>query len=342
MAGSDEAAESTQTPETTQWRRASKFYRRPLGLPWLIGLVVVPLLLGVIGYGEVKRNRSEVTGPTGVLPTLSAPPGPSTASAIPALSLAPLSITRSGNSITLHGDLPNTAAKESLMNTVKASGGPNINIIDKVRVDPDVNSLDFSNAGPVFKAAASIPDFNLAVKGDTITLSGTAGTGDQQEAVEQAANAAWRNLNIVDTMSISGPVMPTGSPGQALPAPGGAGNACSNLQPDVKALGPITFATDASTLTPAGVQALNQVAAKLEACPGAKVTVKGYTDNTGNDAINMPLSENRADAVVDFLIARGVTRDQLTAKGLGSADPIADNGNPEGQGKNRRVEIVVS
>ena len=104
-------------------------------------------------------------------------------------------------------------------------------------------------------------------------------------------------------MSIGGPVMPTGSAGPA-PAPGGTGNACSNLPSDVKALGPITFATDTFTLTPAGVQTLGQVADKLKACPGAKVTVKGYTDNTGNDAINLPLSENRADAVVDFLIAR--------------------------------------
>jgi peptidoglycan-binding protein ArfA len=327
MAGSDEA------PETTQWRRASKFYRRPLGLPWLIGLVVIPLLLGVIGYGEVNRNRSEVNGPTGALPTFSAPPGPSNAPAIPALSFAPLSITRSGNNITLQGDLPSTAAKGSLVDAIKASAVPNVNIVDKLRVNADVNSLDFSNAGPVFKAAASIPDFILAVKGDTITLSGTAESGDEQEAVEQAANATWRNLNIVDTMAISGPVSPTG---------GGAGSACLNLQSDVKALGPITFATDGFTLTPTGVQTLGQLADKLKTCPGAKLTAKGYTDNTGNDAINMPLSETRAKVVVDFLIARGVARDQLTAKGFGSADPIADNGNPEGQGKNRRVEIVVS
>jgi peptidoglycan-binding protein ArfA len=338
MAGSDEA------PETTEWRRASKFYRRPPGLPWLIGLVVIPLLLGVIGYGEVNRNRSEVNGPTGPLPTLSAPSGPSNAPVIPVLSLAPLSITRSGNNITLHGDLPSAAAKASLLDAIKASGVPNVNIVDKLRVNPDVNSLDFSNSGPVFKAAASISDFNLAVKGDTITLSGTAESGDQQEAVEQAANVAWRNLNIVDTMAISGPVMPTGSPGPA-PAPGGTGGAagaCPNLQSDVKALGPITFGTDASSLTPAGVQTLGQVADKLRACPSAKVTVKGYTDNTGNDAINMPLSAARANVVVDLLIARGVARDHLTAKGFGSADPVADNSNPEGQGKNRRVEIAVS
>ena len=61
------------------------------------------------------------------------------------------------------------------MNAVKGSAGPNINITDKIRVNPDVNSLDFSNAGAVFKAAASVPDFGLAVKGDTITLSGTPG-----------------------------------------------------------------------------------------------------------------------------------------------------------------------
>jgi peptidoglycan-binding protein ArfA len=335
MGGSDEA------PETTEWRRTSKFYRRHLGLPWLIGLVVIPLLLGVIGYGEVDRNRPHLNVPTGALPTLSAPPAPSNAPTIPALSLAPVSITRSGNNITLHGEFPSAAAKDSAVNAVKASAAPNVNVIDNLRVNPNITSLDFSNAAPVFKAAASIPDFVLAVKGDTITLSGTAGSVDQQEAVEQAADAAWPNLNIVDTMGISGPVTSPGTPGPA-PAPGGAGNTCTNLQSDIKALGPITFEANGSKLTPAGVQTLKQVANKLKACPGANVTVNGYTDNTGNEATNIPLSENRADAVVDFLIARGVTRDYLTAKGFGAANPVADNGTPDGQAKNRRVEIVVS
>jgi peptidoglycan-binding protein ArfA len=207
MTGSGEA------PETTEWRRVSKFYRRSLGLPWLIGLVVIPLLLGVISYGEANRNRSEVSGPTGALPTLTAPPGSSNAPTIPAISLAPLSITRSGDAITLRGDFPNAAAKASLVNTIKASAGPKVNVIDTLRINPDVTSLDFSNAGPVFKAATSIPDFTLAVQGDTITVTGTAVSGDQQAAIEQAANAAWPNLNIVDTMVISGPVTPTGSPG---------------------------------------------------------------------------------------------------------------------------------
>jgi peptidoglycan-binding protein ArfA len=336
MGGSDEA------PEATEWRRTSKFYRRVPGLPWLVGLIVIPLLVAVIGYGESDRPRPEVNGPTGALPTLNAPKPPGAAPntpTIPAIALAPVSITRSGNDIKLSGDMPTSAAKESLLAALKGGFGGNINIIDNVRINRDITSLDFSNAAPVFKAAASVPDFGLAIKGDTITLIGTTGSGGQQDAIEQAANAAWPNLNIVDTMGIGGPVTASAPPG---PVPAlGPGNACSHLRSDVKALGPISFATDGSALSPAAEQTLDQVADKLKACPGTNVTINGYTDNTGNDAINNPLSTTRADAVADYLIARGVTRDHLTAKGRGAADPVADNGSPDGQAKNRRVEIVV-
>jgi peptidoglycan-binding protein ArfA len=251
-----------------------------------------------------------------------------------------VSITRSGNDIKLSGDTPTPEAKESLLAALKAGFGPNINIIDDVRINRDITSLDFSNAATVFKAAASVPDFGLTIKGDTITLIGTTGSGGQQDAIEQAADAAWPNLNIVDTMGIGGPVTASAPPG---PAPAlGPGNACAHLGSDLKALGPITFVTDGSALTPNDEQTLNQVADKLKACPAARVTINGYTDNTGNDAINNPLSTNRADAVADYLIAQGVMGDHLTAKGHGSADSVADNSSPDGQAKNRRVEIVVS
>ena len=343
MAGSDEA------PEATKWRRTSKFYRRPPGLAWLIGLVVIPLLLGVIGYGELDRTRSHVNGPTGALPTLNVPNphgGAPNMPTIPPISLSPVSITRIGNDIKLSGDLPSSAARDSLLEALKAGFGPNVNLIDNLRINPDITSLDFSHATALFKAAASVPDFGLAVKGDTVTLTGTAGSGDQQDAIEQAANAAWPNLNIVDTMGTNGPVTSNGPPSPApaspAPAPAGAANACANLSTDIKALGPITFPTNGFSLTAADEQTLNHVADKLKACARAKVSINGYTDNTGNDAINMPLSANRANAVADYLIVSGVTGDQLMAKGLGSANPVADNGGPDGQAKNRRVEITVS
>jgi peptidoglycan-binding protein ArfA len=336
MAGSDEA------PAATEWRRTSKFYVRLPGPPWLVALVVIPLLLAVIGYGELDRARPGFNGPTGALPTLNAPKSPGgrpNTPKIPAIALAQVSVTRSGNDIKLSGDMPSPEAKESLLAALKGGFGPNINITDNVAINRDITALDFSNAAPVFKAAASVPDFGLAVKGDTITLIGTTGSGGQQDAVEQAADAAWPNLNIVDSMGIGGLVTSSAPPG---PVPAlGPGNGCTHLRSDVKALGPITFANGGSALSPAAEQTLDQVADKLKACPGANVTINGYTDNAGNDAINIPLSTSRADAVADYLISHGVSRDHLTAKGRGAADPVADNTSAGGQAQNRRVEIVV-
>lgn len=217
MASSDEA------PETTDWRRTAKFYRRPPGIPWLIALVVIPLLLAAIGYGVVDRNRSQQNEPTGALPTL-APPSSGgaepTAPTIPPLTLAPASIVRHDNDITLRGEFPDAKAKAALLDAVIASVGPHANVIDLLGINPDVNSLDFSDAGPVFDAAASIPDFSLVVSGDTITLAGTAASIEQADAIEQAAEDAWPNLNLVDKIAISGPITPTGSSSPA-PAPGG-------------------------------------------------------------------------------------------------------------------------
>ncbi|OBI50663.1 hypothetical protein A5707_14705 [Mycobacterium kyorinense] len=206
-------ADSGEASETTEWRRASKFYRRSPGVPWLIGLVVIPLLLGVIGYGLLDRTRSETNESPGALPTLSPPsqPGalPNTPT-IPPISLAPVSVIRTGNDITLRGEFPDAKAKAALLDAVIASVGSNANVIDYLGINPDVNSLDFSDAGPVFNAAAAIPDFSLSVEGDTITLTGTAASADQEDAVEQAAEDAWPNLNLVNEMETSGPVMPTG------------------------------------------------------------------------------------------------------------------------------------
>jgi peptidoglycan-binding protein ArfA len=105
---------------------------------------------------------------------------------------------------------------------------------------------------------------------------------------------------------------------------------------------PITFATDGYTLSPSSGQQLTQVADRLKACQNTHVAVNGYTDNTGNEAINGPLSNSRARSVADFLVSHGVSADQVTAQGFGAADPVASNDTPDGRAQNRRVVIVVS
>jgi peptidoglycan-binding protein ArfA len=329
-------AGSGKPAATTDSRRAPGFYRRPPGLPWLIGLVVIPLLIAVIGYGAFDRHRS-LNGPTGALPTLA----PSSRSGAPNFSLAPLSITRNGNNITLSGDFPDDSAKAALLNALKGSLAPNVNIIDQIHINPDVDALDFSNAGPVFKDSASITDFNLTVNGDTITFAGTAASQDQKNAVERDAVHIWSNLKVVDKLVVNGPPAPPGPPPSPAPP---AASGCTDLQSAINAVtgGPITFGTNAFSLTPAEEQMLTQVADKLKACPNAHAAINGYTDNFGTEGINIPLSNQRAQAVADFLVAHGVASGQLAVKGFGSVNPVAGNDTADGRAKNRRVEIVVS
>jgi outer membrane protein OmpA-like peptidoglycan-associated protein len=68
--------------------------------------------------------------------------------------------------------------------------------------------------------------------------------------------------------------------------------------------------------------------------------VQGHCDNTGSDAVNDPLSQKRAEAVVAALVSQGVAAERLSAVGKGSHAPVADNDSDEGRAKNRRVEFV--
>ncbi len=87
---------------------------------------------------------------------------------------------------------------------------------------------------------------------------------------------------------------------------------------------------------------LDRFATTLNQNPVTMVTIIGHTDSTGTDAINNPLSVNRAAATRDYLVARGVATNRIAIDGRGSSEPIADNSTAEGRAKNRRVEIFVA
>jgi outer membrane protein OmpA-like peptidoglycan-associated protein len=69
--------------------------------------------------------------------------------------------------------------------------------------------------------------------------------------------------------------------------------------------------------------------------------VYGHTDSTGNDSINLPLSQNRAQAVSNYLSSRGVASARIGTRGFGASQPIASNATVEGRQQNRRVEIKI-
>jgi len=102
----------------------------------------------------------------------------------------------------------------------------------------------------------------------------------------------------------------------------------------------ILFDTGKSTIKPESVPVIDQIYELMSNNPSLKVSIEGHTDNTGTPASNKTLSETRARAVVDALVAKGISKARLSSKGWGQEKPVADNRTEEGKAKNRRVEIV--
>jgi len=103
----------------------------------------------------------------------------------------------------------------------------------------------------------------------------------------------------------------------------------------------IQFQTGSANIKPESYKMLDEIFESAVVAEGLKLGVYGYTDNSGSDAVNIPLSEKRANAVKAYLMQKGLTDNRIEAKGFGAAKPIADNSTEMGRSQNRRVEIVL-
>lgn len=104
----------------------------------------------------------------------------------------------------------------------------------------------------------------------------------------------------------------------------------------------VLFDTAKYSLKPGAREKLAKISGIVLAYPGLRLDVEGHTDSVGSEEYNQQLSENRAGSVRDFLIAQGISRDSVSARGFGEASPVATNDTAAGRQQNRRVELVVS
>lgn len=103
--------------------------------------------------------------------------------------------------------------------------------------------------------------------------------------------------------------------------------------------GNVTFETGRADLRPSFFDVLNSVGLVLQEYDKTIIEVMGHTDSTGSEAYNQTLSEQRAQAVGQYLIAQGIDRRRLLTQGFGESHPVASNDTPEGRQANRRVEL---
>ena len=104
----------------------------------------------------------------------------------------------------------------------------------------------------------------------------------------------------------------------------------------------IFFDVNKFYLKPESEIELDKVVELLKQNSGLKIEISGHTDNVGSPADNLTLSNNRAKAVVNYLISKGIAEQRLTFKGYGETQPIADNDTEDGRSKNRRTEMKVT
>ncbi len=102
----------------------------------------------------------------------------------------------------------------------------------------------------------------------------------------------------------------------------------------------INFDTGKATIRPDSEPVLTEVVTLLQKQPDWYLMVAGHTDNVGTDAVNTPLSQQRAQAVIVWLGAKGIDKARLTPAGFGARKPLADNATEDGKAKNRRVDLI--
>lgn len=117
--------------------------------------------------------------------------------------------------------------------------------------------------------------------------------------------------------------------------------ACQSLFVSVISNGTIQFETASARIDKDSAGLLDVVVSIAQRCPTGKIEVQGYTDTDGSTQDNLQLSQQRADAVLQYLVNAGVDGARLTAVGYGQTSPVASNDTQDGKAKNRRIEFLV-
>ena len=236
-----------------------------------------------------------------------------------------------GTGVTLTGFVASDAERATIVNAAAAAFGPT-KVVDQlaVRAGTPAAGIDAAVgrlAGVVTSFGARVESGQARLVDTVLTVTGTAFTA--QAATE--ANAAVAGA-ATGGVTASGTVAAPAAPDQTT---------LSARLKDLLGRSGINFASGSAEITPESESVLVTAAQSILSVPGVNIRIDGHTDDQGSAASNRTLSEQRANAVRQDLIAKGVPAAQLTTQGFGPDQPIADNGTDAGRAANRRIEFTV-
>ena len=192
-------------------------------------------------------------------------------------------------------------------------------------------------SGRVFsglEALSNLTNGALVVQPENITVRGDT---DNPDARAEIARILGDQLGASANITINVTYHEVEEPEETLPTP----EECVDAINAILAARKITFAPGSADIDSAARVSIDRIAEVMEDCTAVPMEIGGHTDSQGREAMNLGLSQRRAEAVLEALMARRVLTANLTARGYGEEQPIADNGSEEGREENRRIEFTL-
>jgi outer membrane protein OmpA-like peptidoglycan-associated protein/uncharacterized protein YidB (DUF937 family) len=317
---------------TTHVRRAdtggSTFLR-------LLPFLALPILAFLV-YRACRHEPEQIGYRAPVTVTPTAPAG-TTPPPMAASRDSRLSVVNSGGKIKYSGVVPDEQTKQNIVNQLNSAYGAG-NVSGDITVDSRAKAAGWTSgltsALPYFKTSGS----EVTFEGNSINVGGTLPENARSDMVSRLKSVYGDGMRIGSFEAATAVTEANRRTSEAL----------SSLRPGFTAadlvnalnMNIINFASGSSQIPRESTQMLEQSAQAIKSAPtGTVLEIGGHTDNVGNAAANLKLSQQRADSVRRFLIDKGVNSKSLVAKGYGDSNPIASNDSDQGRFKNRRIEF---
>jgi OOP family OmpA-OmpF porin len=289
---------------------------------------VVAAVDGVRAAQASGQSTAQPT-PTGTTPADPTPTEPPTAVAV-----APFSLSRTDNSLSVQAVVRDQATKDMIIAEAQSLLDDGATLDEKITIDPAVAPPNpTALAGLLRVLSTASGDAAVKYDGTMVTLTGQ--VADQAIKAAAARSAATAAPGAILSNQLRVP--------QIEPPP--VTVACQTFPSRLTQLmrqNTIGFLSGTSLMNQQSRTSVVRVATLLKSCDSARVEVGGHTDNLGDPATSQPLSQRRANTVKAELVRLGVSGDRITARGYGQTRPLLPNTTSAGRIANRRVEIKTS
>ncbi|PJX23422.1 hypothetical protein CAP50_07485 [Psychrobacter sp. L7] len=227
--------------------------------------------------------------------------------------------------VVIKGVVATSSDKDQLLDKLKAQY-PNKPVRDEIEVRSNINiptNWQQIATAIIDSDISNIRQGRIDIHGTTISLHGKVNSIEQKQAIQNRIHTRLTDLYQLDNKL----VVTAGE---------------QRLIDDTLGNRIVEFESGSANLTPLGLGILDDMAGVLTRIGDKSVVITGHTDNTGNPEANLLLSNERAEAVKQYLIGRNIDATRLSTAGKGDKDPIASNDSDEGRRRNRRIEFTLA